>query len=395
VFSREFYQSCADRLAERGLMVQWIQITETSNETLQSMIKTFTSVFPFASVWRSQDRDIILIGAPTPQPVNLPAFLARMSDPAVHADLQRGAMSEPLALLSRQILSAENGAFISLPSTPIHSDYYPSLDFSAQVGFFVGATATIHDALTETRNPRPNTLLASYLKHQPLTVEHFNRAANAWVNHEFLDHRIVYGLMEQWSLVETNSSLPLELMGRLSLARTPLLLEEARLLPRHDNLLEEARSDIAVLHYYERVLMQAYREKRSVVYVPDTRRLQQALEILLERDPPNAGLWKLHAAELAWDRGDDATCFRHAADAFNIDPPKGTASAYAQDEQAPRIVLHYLIESSLRSGAIVQAQVFATQAVARHYLDHNDNFYPPLDLACRKVASIAGAAISL
>src|SRR5206468_965610 len=168
-------------------MVQWIQIAETSDRTLQSMLKTFTTVFPFVSIWRSEDHDIAVVGTPDPRRVDLQAFLARMTDPAVHADLERSAMSEPLALLSREVLSAENGAFLSEPETPIHSDYFPLLDYMAQVGFFVGARSTLCDTFSETHNPRATTLLASYLKAHALTVEDFKRAAKAYLDHQFLD----------------------------------------------------------------------------------------------------------------------------------------------------------------------------------------------------------------
>jgi spermidine synthase len=391
VFSVEFYQSCADRLAEGGVMVQWIQITETSDQTLQTMIKTFTTVFPFVSVWRSQDHDIVLVGTPKPRRVYLAAFLTRMSDPAVNADLERGGMSEPLALLSREVLSAENGAFLSAPETPVHSDYFPSLDYMAQVGFFVGASSTLYEPVSETRMPRATTLLAAYLKKYPLTIEHFKRAAKAYMDRQFLDERLIYGLMEQWSLAETNSSLPLEITERLTMIRPPELLEEARLLTRHENLLEEGRSDLMTLHFYERVLMRAYRAKRSIFYLPDTRRLQEVLAILLARDATNQRVFNLHMAELAWDRGDDANCLRYAALGFDRDTTKAGPIVFTLDEQAPRIALHNLIETSLHSGKIAQAQAFCREANANGYLEHNENFYAPLELVCRKVSAMTAA----
>jgi spermidine synthase len=391
VFSVEFYQSCAARLAKDGLMVQWIQITETSDRTLQSMVKTFTTVFPFASIWRSQERDIVLVGTREPRRVDLPAFLARMTDPAVNADLERGRMSEPLALLSREILSAENGAFLSAPETPVHSDYFPTLDYMAQVGFFVGAGSTLCDAVAETPSPRATTLLASYLQNRPLTMEHFQRAAKAYMDRQFLDDRLVYGLMERWALTETNSSLPLELIGRLTLAQAPALLEERRLLARHEGLLEEARSDIGTLFFYERALMNAYRAKRSVFYVPDTQRLQEALGLLLQRDATNQRLFNLHMAELAWDRGDDASFSRYAGVAFELDASKGGPIQFSLDEEAPRIVLHHMIEASLRSGNVTRAEALCAQAAADHYLVRGAHFYPPLELVCRKVRAIIEA----
>ena len=388
VFSVEFYKSCAERLAEGGVMVQWVQITETSDRTLQTMIKTFTTVFPHTSVWRSQERDIILVGTPKPRPVNLPAFLARMSDRAVRADLERGAMSEPIALLSREVLSAENGAFLSSPETPVHSDYFPTLDYMAQVGFFVGASSTLYETVSENRNPRATTLLASYLKNDPLTVEHFHRAAQAYLGRQFLDQQLVYGLMERWALMETNSSLPLEMIQRVDVARPPEFIEEARLVARHNMLLQEAREDVTTLHFYERVLMRAYRAKKSLAYLPDTTRLREVLGVLLERDANHLPVWHAHMAELAWDRGDDATFLNHGALALGTHAAKAGTPVFALDEKAPRIVICHMIELALR-GNVSQARALAAQATAARYLDRNEHFYPPLELICRKVAAVA------
>jgi predicted membrane-bound spermidine synthase len=392
VFSVEFYESCAARLADNGLMIQWIQITETSDETLQSMVKTFTTVFPFASVWRSQARDLILVGTRERRAVDLSAFLARMSDPSVGADLARGGMSEPLALLSREIISAENGAFISAPETPVHSDYYPTLDYMAQVGFFVGATATAHDHLSEVRQPRASTLLADYLRKNPLAISDFERAAQAWLGRQFIDEQLVYGLMERWSLTQTNSSIPLETIGRLNFARDPALLEEARLLPRHESLLAEARGDISTLHFYELALMRAYRAKRSIFYVPDTKHLRQVLAVLLENDPKNRGLFNLHLAELAWDRGDDEGSLRHGEIGCKTPLSSPDVSPFALDEAAPRIVLHNLIEGWLRVGNIAQAQKLSAYASRYRYLDAGPFYYPPLELVCRKANALAQAS---
>src|SRR5207237_3705644 len=78
VFSLEYYQSCADRLSTNGAMVQWVQVYETSDTTLRTVIKTFSSVFPFTSIWRSQLGDILLIGTVENRAVDLDGLVERM-----------------------------------------------------------------------------------------------------------------------------------------------------------------------------------------------------------------------------------------------------------------------------------------------------------------------------
>ena len=62
VFTREYYESCRDRLQTNGLMVQWVQVYETNDETFSLVLRTFTSVFPFMSIWRPSASDLALVG---------------------------------------------------------------------------------------------------------------------------------------------------------------------------------------------------------------------------------------------------------------------------------------------------------------------------------------------
>lgn len=391
VFSVEFYQTCAERLAKGGVMVQWVQIYETSDETLQTVVKTFGTVFPFISLWRSQDGDLILVGTPEPRVVDVDAFVARMGDPRIHQDLLRGGFSEPLALLSREVMSSQNGAFLAKAENVVHSDFFPVLEYMSQLGFFVGSSTTLFDNYDETRSPRALTLLGEYLRKHPLTNDDLHRAAKAVLDNQIPEQRLALSLMQRWVQVETNSTLPLEMIERLTAPRPAAVTEELRMAEKHEWILEQAKTDITALHFYERVLMRAYRAKRTVFYIPDTSRLEQVLAILLERDPKNQRVYNLHLAELAWDRGDDQMCLRLGAPALNPDRRFGPL-VFTLDEFAPRQILYNMIESSLRTGDYAQAKVIADQARVGGYLKPGELFFPPLDFVCRKVAAITDAA---
>src|SRR5207244_3768294 len=102
-------------------------------------------------------------------------------------------------------------------------------------------------------------------------------------------------------------------------------------------------------------------------------------------DANNQRVFNLHMAELEWDRGDDPNFIHHAMLALEPDVEKAGPMAFALDEQSPRIILHHLIETSLRTGNIAQASALAAQARTNHFLNRDANSYPPLELACRKV----------
>jgi spermidine synthase len=391
VFSLEYYQDCADRLSKSGMMVQWVQAYETSDRTFQTVVKTLSAVFPFVSIWRSQAGDLILVGTTERRQPDVDAFTARMHDARVAQDLARAGFSEPIAFLSREIISPSNGAFLAGPQDVVHSDYYPTLDYSAQVGFFVGENARIHELCDETKSTRAQTLLGEYLQKHPLRPDDLRAAARAVVDQQFADMGLIYSLIQRWAKIETNSTLPLEMMERLMPTRPSALTEELRLLPRHSWLLAQGKVDIAALHFYERVLMRAYRAKRSIFNVPDSGPLEEVLGVLLERDPINRRVFNLHMAELAWDRGDDSSALRYGLAGLDPDTTRNGAYLFTLDEFAPRQVATDLIETSLRTGQVKQAQALADMARMGKLLVSGEYYYAPLDLACRKAAA-AGEA---
>jgi predicted membrane-bound spermidine synthase len=384
VFTIEYYESCAAKLAEDGVMCQWVQVYETSDQTMRTVIKTFSAVFPFVSVWRAQPGDLVLIGTVKPRKFDVEAFVERMRQPHVAPDLARGRFSEPLALLSRQMVSAQNGAFIAKEDDVVHSDYFPTLDYMAQEGFFVGANANF-EVVDETKSVRAQTLLGEYLARHPLQTADLKRAAQAVVDAQFMDVGLTYSLMQRWAATDTNSTLPLEMVERLLPTRPAALTEELRLLPKHEWLLQNGKRDVAALHFYERALMRAYRLKRTIFYLPESGPLQEAIALLIERDPQNARVFNLHMAELAWDRGDDTLAYRYGMAGLNPDTKAAGPFVFTLDQLAPRQMLSNLIETSLREGDLKQAKTLADLARVGKLLQEGEFYFYPLELACRKV----------
>ena len=385
VFTLEYYQSCAERLSTNGAMVQWVQLYETSDKTFQTVVKTFSAVFPFVSVWQAQIGDVMLVGTTQPRTVDLDAMVERMRAPNIARNLARGGLSEPLAFLSREIISQANGAFLARAEDVTHSDYFPTLDYMAQVGLFVGENTALHEQFAETKNTRPQTLLGEFLKKRPLTDADFRIAAQAAVDMQFPDATLTYTLMQRWAETQTNTTLPLEMLERLAANRPAAVTEELRLQPRHAWLVQQGKVDIAALHFYERVLMRAYRAKRSVFYLPDSSALLEVLGILVERDPTNRRVYNLHLAELAWDRGDDVAALRLGLAGLDPDIKRSGPYVFTLDEQAPRQICANLIETCLRTGQFKQAKALADLARVGKLLRGGPLYFAPLDLAYRKV----------
>jgi spermidine synthase len=102
LFSREFFTLGRERLRSDGVFVQWLQIYQLSNESLRSVLATFSEVFPHTAVFRIQGaakgKDLILLGSR--EPINLNPMSKRMSEPRVVADLKRIGIDTPADIMS-------------------------------------------------------------------------------------------------------------------------------------------------------------------------------------------------------------------------------------------------------------------------------------------------------
>lgn len=66
LFTREFFESAAARLKPGGVICQWAHTYDMRPEDLQSIVRTFGSVFPQATLWLVGDGDLLLIGTSGP-----------------------------------------------------------------------------------------------------------------------------------------------------------------------------------------------------------------------------------------------------------------------------------------------------------------------------------------
>lgn len=66
LFTLDHYQQAQERLAPRGVYAQWIQLYETDEWVLSSMLRTFLAAFPHVDAWWVDSSDLLLLGALEP-----------------------------------------------------------------------------------------------------------------------------------------------------------------------------------------------------------------------------------------------------------------------------------------------------------------------------------------
>jgi spermidine synthase len=105
LFTREYFQLCKSRLTAQGIVGAWVQLYNIDLETFRSIVYSFSSVFPNATLWKTLEGDCILIGKQGEVPVDYSAFLKRIGSPEIAADLKRVNFEKPLIFLSRLMMS--------------------------------------------------------------------------------------------------------------------------------------------------------------------------------------------------------------------------------------------------------------------------------------------------
>jgi spermidine synthase len=130
LFTREFMTSVRERLARGGVFCQWTHTYDMSRDDLRSIVATFTSVFPHASLWLVGESDVLLIGSVSPLNADAAAFTRRYINPSVSDDLRTVAVSDIGDLIGLRV--ADQTALRQYTTdAPLQTDDRMSLEFSA------------------------------------------------------------------------------------------------------------------------------------------------------------------------------------------------------------------------------------------------------------------------
>ena len=136
LFTREFFQSARDRLAPGGVLCQWAHTYDISGDDLRSIVGTFASVFPEATLWLVGDGDLLLIGSNGPLAPQVAALPTRWAArPEATADLAGVGARDPFAILS--LLVGEGPALTRFAGgAPLQTDDYAGVEFSGPRAIF-------------------------------------------------------------------------------------------------------------------------------------------------------------------------------------------------------------------------------------------------------------------
>jgi spermidine synthase len=139
LFTREFFEAAKARLGPGGLVCQWAHTYDISDANLRSIVATFTSVFPHASLWLVGEGDILLIGSVDPIEPRLAEIRRTWARPGVAADLAGVEVRNPETLLT--LFTAADAALRFYGGeAPLQRDDRMSLEFSGPQNIYGRST---------------------------------------------------------------------------------------------------------------------------------------------------------------------------------------------------------------------------------------------------------------
>ncbi|MFB3892946.1 MAG: fused MFS/spermidine synthase [Phycisphaerae bacterium] len=130
LFTREFFQSCHDKLTERGVACIWVCTYDMKPEAFRSIVKAFGTVFKSMSIWQSQPGDRLLVGCKSDLAVDEAALEERMAWPAIAPDLKSAGIAGPADFLGRLLMGTAGAAGLARGAT-MNTDDNAFLEFSS------------------------------------------------------------------------------------------------------------------------------------------------------------------------------------------------------------------------------------------------------------------------
>ncbi len=128
LLSLDYYKLCRSRLADDGIMVQWLAQHFPAAET-ETVIRSFGLAFEHMELFWIDPNSMILVGSPQPVVFDFDRFAQLLTEADVQADLRAQNMADPYIMVSQRVAgkkALEAGLAPGKPNTWQH----PTLEFS-------------------------------------------------------------------------------------------------------------------------------------------------------------------------------------------------------------------------------------------------------------------------
>jgi spermidine synthase len=135
LFTREFYETLAARLAPQGIACQWIHLYALNTDDLRMVINTFSQTFPHMSLWTSSGSDVMLVGSEHEITIDFNFIQEQFKQPEIRDDFQLVGIRHAEGFFSNYWLNDSALRQIA-QGAAMNTDNLPLLEFSAPLSLF-------------------------------------------------------------------------------------------------------------------------------------------------------------------------------------------------------------------------------------------------------------------
>lgn len=132
LYSRDFYQLAASRLAPHGLLAQWWPLATQNDEDSRAMVRSFLDTFPYVTLWTTEMHEMMLVGSREPIELDAAQIEQRFNQPSVKGALSEVGIGSAGALLATWV--SDRAALERYAGdAPAVTDNRPSIEYATWV----------------------------------------------------------------------------------------------------------------------------------------------------------------------------------------------------------------------------------------------------------------------
>ena len=130
LFTVEYFEEARAHLKPGGYMTAWLALYHMGDEEVRSTLKSFVEVFPNATLWFSNEGDIVMVGSLSPMKIDR-RIAERMARPGVREDLERVGIDDAADILSALLMDGPALKKYADISGVLHTDDNMLIEFHA------------------------------------------------------------------------------------------------------------------------------------------------------------------------------------------------------------------------------------------------------------------------
>lgn len=129
LYSKEFYELCASRLSEKGVMCQWIPTNWMSRSEFGSLIRAFTPAFTHVALWYVNRAHLVILGSSGELKPDPDQFIQSFSEKNIYYEFADVDIYETEALLANYLMDRQRLDSLYSSSVP-DTDDKPVIEYS-------------------------------------------------------------------------------------------------------------------------------------------------------------------------------------------------------------------------------------------------------------------------